>query len=158
VLKIRKYEEKDFPSYVATLERTTNFGKDAEKELKAMLAKVDRNQIWVSEKDGKAVGFMILTVNDDGSLEVDWLDIHPSHQRKGVGTLLMKKATEIAKKKGISSLSVHTSLSNDKMIKFLIKNKFKTVERIKDFYGEGKDALHTRRIIMMRVDRNDRLM
>jgi len=31
------------------------------------------------------------------------------------------------------------------MIKFSIKNGFKIVERIKNFYGEGKDALRLKK-------------
>jgi len=43
---------------------------------------------------------MILTPNIDGSLEVDWLDVHPDFQRGGIDTSLVKKAVEVAKEKG----------------------------------------------------------
>ncbi len=93
----------------------------------------------------KAVGFMILTQNTDSSLEVDWLDVHPNFQRKGVGTLLVKKAEEVAKEKGFKFLSVHTHVENEKMIQFSIKNGFEIIERIRNFYGEGKDTVHLKK-------------
>lgn len=144
--KVRCYENDDFADYVATLEKTTSWGKEAENELKGMLTKVSREQIWVVDIDGKAVGFMILTENDDGSLEIDWLDVHPDFQRRSIGSALVKKACRIAKEKKKPSLSIHTSVNNEKMIKFSIKNGFEVVEQLKDFYGSQKDALRLKKI------------
>jgi ribosomal protein S18 acetylase RimI-like enzyme len=139
--KIRRYEDRDFAEYASTLEKTTSWGKEARDELRAMLAKVSKEQIGIAEVDGRAVGFMILTSNDDCSLEVDWLDVHPDFQRRGIGTILVKKAVEIAKEKNCGFLSVHTWETNEKMMTFSIKNGFKIVECLRNFYGEGKDAL-----------------
>ena len=142
MLKIRWYEERDFRAYVGTLEKTTNWGDAAEEELAARIQKMtERDEIWVAEADSKAVGFMILTPNDDGTLEVDWLDVHPYFQRKAVATSLVAKAEEIAKAKKVEALSVHTWMENKKMLAFLEKNGFKLFEKIADFYGKGKDAL-----------------
>jgi len=145
MLHIRRYEDKDFNDYVATLEKTTSLGEETQSELEAMLNKVNKEHIWVAELNKKAVGFMILTQNTDGSLEVDWLDVHPDFQRKGIGTLLVKKACEVAKEKEFKILSVHTHEKNEKMMQFSIKNGFEMVERIRNFYGEGKDALHLKK-------------
>jgi GNAT superfamily N-acetyltransferase len=38
---------------------------------------------------------MIVSPNNDGSLEVDWLDVLPDFQRIGIGTLLVEKAAKI---------------------------------------------------------------
>lgn len=145
--KIRRYEERDFAEYASTLEKTTSWGKEARDELRAMLAKVNKEQIWVAEVDRRAVGFMILTLNDDGSLEVDWLDVHPSFQHMGVGTSLVKKAVKIAKARKMQALSVHTWPTNEKMINFSSKNGFEISERIKHFYGKGRDALRLKKTV-----------
>ena len=140
--KIRRYEERDFGAYVDTLEKTTSWGDDAEEELAARIQKMtDKDEIWVAEADGKAVGFMILTPNNDGTLEIDWLDVHPEFQRKAIATNLVAKAEEVAKTRKAEALSVHTWGENKKMIAFLKKNGFKVFKRIPNFYGEGKDAL-----------------
>lgn len=141
-MKIRRYEERDFRAYASTLEKTMNLGDEAEEELAAMIRKMtEKDEIWVAETDAKAVGFMILTLNDDGTLEINWLDVHPEFQRKKVATKLVAKAAEIAKAKKIEALSVHTSVENKKMIAFLKTNEFEVFKRIPDFYGKGKDAL-----------------
>jgi ribosomal protein S18 acetylase RimI-like enzyme len=148
VRKIRRYEKRDFSDYVATLEKTTNWGKEAGEELESRMSKLTQgDQVWVAELDAKAYGFMILTSNNDDSLEVDWLDVNPSVQRKGLGTLLLEKAEEIANAERIQALSVHTQVSNKQMIAFSLKNGFKASERIKDFYGKRKDALRFKKTV-----------
>jgi len=142
MLKIRRYEKRDFRAYVSTLEKTTNWGNEAEQELNARLHKMtEKEEIWVAEADAQAVGFMILSPNNDGTLEIDWLDVDPNFQRKAVATSLVAKAAEIAKAKKVEALSVHTSVENKNMIVFLRRNGFEVFERVSDFYGEGKDAL-----------------
>ncbi len=142
MLKIRRYEERDFRAYVGTLEKTMNLGDEAEEELAARIQKMtEKDEIWVAEADAKAVGFMILTPNNDGTLEIDWLDVHPEFQRRKVATNLVEKAAEVAEAKKVEALSVHTSVENRKMIAFLKTNEFEVFKRIPDFYGKGKDAL-----------------
>jgi hypothetical protein len=40
VRKIRRYEKRDFSDYVATLKKTTNWGKEAGEELEARMNKL----------------------------------------------------------------------------------------------------------------------
>jgi ribosomal protein S18 acetylase RimI-like enzyme len=145
-LKIRRYVEQDFRAYVGTLEKTTSWGDEAEEELAARIGKMtEKDEIWVAEADAEAVGFMILTPNDDGTLEIDWLDVHPEFQRRKVATNLVARAAGVAKAKKVEALSVHTSVENKNMIAFLRRNGFEVFQRITDFYGKGKDALRYRK-------------
>lgn len=147
--KIRRYESRDFVDYAATLEKTSTWERKAAAELKARLEKLKRReQVWVAEVGTRGVGFMILSPNNDGSLEVDWLDVHPDFQRTGIGTLLVEKAAKIAKAKKMKALSVHTWETNQKMLDFSAKNGFQVLERIKGFYGRGKDALRLKKEIL----------
>jgi len=146
--RIRRYQTRDFVDYAATLEKTSNWGKKAPAELKARLEKLTRkDQVWVAEIETRCVGFMILTPNADGSLEVDWLDVHPDFQRTGIGTLLVDKALKVAKARGFQALSIRTQVKNEKAIGFATKNGFETFEKIKDFYGKRKEALRLKKII-----------
>jgi ribosomal protein S18 acetylase RimI-like enzyme len=147
--KIRRYESRDFVDYAATLEKTSTWERKAAAELKARLEKLKRReQVWVAEVGTRGVGFMIVSPNNDGSLEVDWLDVHPDFQRTGIGTLLVEKAAKIAKAKKMKALSVHTWETNQKMLDFSAKNGFQVLERIKGFYGRGKDALRLKKEIL----------
>jgi ribosomal protein S18 acetylase RimI-like enzyme len=107
-----------------------------------------REQVWVAEIESRAVGFMILVPNKDGSLEIDWLDVHPDFQRMGIGASLVDKAAKVARKKKLEALSVHTWEKNKKMVGFTFKNRFEVYGRIKDFYGKGKDALHFKKRVV----------
>jgi len=147
--KIRRYESRDFVDYAATLEKTSTWERKAAAELKARLEKLTRReQVWVAEVGTRGVGFMIVSPNNDGSLEVDWLDVHPDFQRTSIGTLLVEKAAKIAKAKKMKALSVHTWETNQKMLDFSAKNGFQVLERIKGFYGRGKDALRLKKEIL----------
>jgi ribosomal protein S18 acetylase RimI-like enzyme len=147
--KIRRYESRDFVDYAATLEKTSTWERKAAAELKARLEKLKRReQVWVAEVGTRGVGFMIVSPNNDGSLEVDWLDVHPDFQRTGIGALLVEKAAKIAKAKKMKALSVHTWETNQKMLDFSAKNGFQVLERIKGFYGRGKDALRLKKEIL----------
>jgi ribosomal protein S18 acetylase RimI-like enzyme len=147
--KIRRYESRDFVDYAATLEKTSTWERKAAAELKARLEKLKRReQVWVAEVGTRGVGFMIVSPNNDGSLEVDWLDVHPDFQRTGIGTLLVEKAAKIVKAKKMKALSVHTWETNQKMLDFSAKNGFQVLERIKGFYGRGKDALRLKKEIL----------
>ena len=147
--KIRRYESRDFVDYAATLEKTSTWERKAAAELKARLEKLKRReQVWVAEVGTRGVGFMIVSPNNDGSLEVDWLDVHPDFQRTSIGTLLVEKAAKIAKAKKMKALSVHTWETNQKMLDFSAKNGFQVLERIKGFYGRGKDALRLKKEIL----------
>ncbi|MFZ1039515.1 MAG: GNAT family N-acetyltransferase, partial [Candidatus Bathyarchaeia archaeon] len=140
---------RDFVDYAATLEKTSTWERKAAAELKARLEKLKRReQVWVAEVGTRGVGFMIVSPNNDGSLEVDWLDVHPDFQRTGIGTLLVEKAAKIAKAKKMKALSVHTWETNQKMLDFSAKNGFQVLERIKGFYGRGKDALRLKKEIL----------
>jgi len=146
--KIRRYESRDFVDYVIALEKTTSWGRRSGSELKARLEKLtSKDQVWVAEIDSRAIGFMILVPKSDGSLEVDWLDVHPDFQRMEVGTLLVKKAVKIAMARKMQALSIHTWPTNEKMINFALKNGFEVFERIRNFYGRKKDAIHLRKRI-----------
>jgi ribosomal protein S18 acetylase RimI-like enzyme len=146
--RIRRYQTIDFVDYAATLEKTSNWGKKASGELEARLEKLTRkDQVWVAEIETRCVGFMILTPNDDGSLEVDWFDVHPGFQRTGIGTLLIDKALKVAKARGFRALSIHVQVKKEKAIGFATKNGFETFEKIKDFSGKREDALRLKKVI-----------
>jgi ribosomal protein S18 acetylase RimI-like enzyme len=146
--RVRKYRSRDFVDYVATLEKTSGYGKESASELEAVLEKTEgKGEVWVAEVSGRAVGFMILTPNDDDSLEVDWLDVHPDFQRMGIGTQLICKAAKVAIARKRLALSVHTWETNQKMLGCAHKNGFEAYERRKDFYGKGKDAIRLKKRI-----------
>lgn len=149
--KIRRCEGRDFHDYISILEKTWPLPREsAEKTIRKRLKTLNEKgeQIWTAEIDGKAVGFMLIYFENPPSppelglkgewLVIDWFDVHPDSQHKGLGTPLLKKAEHIAQNKGVSAIYTVTAVDNEKMLNFSRKNGFKIRKRMKDFWGIGK--------------------
>lgn len=149
-IKIRRYEDRDFNEYVSILEKTWPLPrKDSEETVRKRLETLSERgeQIWAAEVNGKTVGFMLIYFENPPSspelglegewLVIDWFDVHPDFQHKGLGTLLLKRAEQIAQNKDVSSIYAVTSVDNEKMLNFSRKNGFKIIKRMKDFWGKG---------------------
>jgi len=149
-VKIRRYEDRDFNDYASVLEKTWPQSlKGAEGLIRKRLETLNEKgeQIWTAEIDGKAVGFMLIYFENppcppelglEGEwLVIDWFDVHPDFQRKGLGTLLLKTAEQIAQNKNVSSIYTVIAVDNEKMINFSRKNGFKISKQMKDFWGRG---------------------
>ncbi len=149
-VKIRRYKDCDFNDYVSILEKTwPQSHEDAKETIENRLKTLEDKgeQIWIAEIDGKAVGFILIYFENPPSppelglegewLVVDWFDVHPDFQRKGLGTLLLKKAEQIAKRRNVSAIYAVTAVDNEKMLNFSRKNRLKIIKRMKDFWGKG---------------------
>ncbi len=109
----------------------------------------ENEEIWVAEVEGKAVGFMLLGVTKvwghkgeafkSEAVGIDWFDVHPDFQRKGIGNRLLRKAEERAIDKKLSHIFMHTSTRNLEMINFASKNGFSFVKYFKEFWGKGTE-------------------
>jgi len=109
--------------------------------------KEGKEELWVAEVDGKAVGFMSLEFTkvwgrkgeafEEEAVGIDWFDVSPEFQGKGIGRELLLKAEERGKERGLTMLFTHTSVKNLDMINFASKNGFRFSEYLKDFWGEG---------------------
>lgn len=87
---------------------------DSEETIRRRLETLDEKgeQIWTAEVDGKAVAFMLIYFENppcppelelkDEWLVIDWFDVHPNFQRRGLGALLLKAAEQIALNKDVS--------------------------------------------------------
>lgn len=160
-VEIRQYDGCDFNDYVSVLEKTWPLlRKDAEETVRRRIGTLDEKgeQVWTIEAEGKAVGFMLIYFENPPSplklglegkwLVIDWLDIHPEFQRRGLGTRLLKKAEQIARDRGVSTIYAVTAVGNEKMLNFSQKNGFKVSKRMKDFWGLGTgDAFLVTRIV-----------
>ncbi len=151
---VRPYADRDFDDYADTLLRTMpcanheEAGKSAEDAVKRSTT---GEELWVAELDGRAVGFILLdftrvwghkgeSFKEEGVC-IDWLDVNPDFQRKGIGEELIRKAEARASQKRLDLLFAHTTVDNNAMMGFASKNGFKVTKRIGEFWGEGtKDA------------------
>lgn len=95
---------------------------------------------YVAEKDGEIVGYIILHLYEKG-VHIINIAVKKNQRRKGIGSMLIKKAEEIAIERNIPLLVLEVRVSNTPAIQLYKKLNFETVHILKDFYGNKEDAL-----------------
>jgi len=149
---IRLYQDRDFVEYAETLLRTWPCQDLHEARENVAIAvkhaKMNGNEeIWVAEVEGRAVGFVLLGFTkvwghkgeafEDEAVGIDWFDVHPDFQGKGIAEGLLLKAEERGRQKGLSHIFMYTSVRNLAMVNFASKNGFKFAKYLVEFWGKG---------------------
>ncbi|QIW24887.1 GNAT family N-acetyltransferase [Sulfolobus sp. S-194] len=109
--------------------RFFTFHKLTEEEAKK-IAETKEHYTVIAEIDGKIVGEA--SIYFDGEFAVV---VHPDYRRLGIGTELVKKLIEFAKKTGIKRVRFYTLPENYPMIKIGKKLGFKIIEREDEVYA-----------------------
>ncbi|MHC1591103.1 MAG: ribosomal protein S18-alanine N-acetyltransferase [Candidatus Helarchaeales archaeon] len=99
--------------------------------------------VLVAEMDGEIVGFTIGINKGNDFGHVISIAVDPSHQRKGLGQLLLK---ELCKKLACKKVELEVAESNIVARKFYEKFGFVSEKRLERYYSNGEDA------ILMRLD------
>lgn len=69
------------------------------------------------------------------------LTVVPELRRHGIGTMLMTKFLEEARRKGAKVLTLEVRRGNVQALEFYSKFNFMLVGEIKGYYNDGEDAL-----------------
>jgi len=143
-IDIRPFQQSDYELYAETLRLTLPCDdiEEAKKNVDIAMNRIKNKnrELWVAEENSTAIGFMLLEFEPKShNIEIDWFDVHPDHQRIGVGTVLVKKAEERARNLGYKTISLHTAVSNRKMRSFGRKNEFNEESRLPEFWGESTE-------------------
>jgi len=71
---------------------------------------IERGQVMIAELDGRVAGFAVVLAERDNA-ELDGLFVDPEFWRQGVGAALVEAATQEARRRGLSLLTVVASPS-----------------------------------------------
>lgn len=146
-LRIREFRDSDSEDYAMTLLLTLpcddmEEARENVRTIKSRSAQ-DARELWIAEVNGVGIGFMLLEFKEETrNVEIDWLDVHPCHQRQGVGHELVLRAQERARAASYMSLTMHTASSNDEMREFARRHGFVESEVLSGFWGEGTEDAH----------------
>lgn len=131
-MTIRPLRQKDIP--VCAQMVTTNFTKKYTQasidEMEAMFYnKGPRPKFFVATERGQVIGMAAYTISwmDYSMCEIIWLNVEPTHQRRGIGTALTEALIrQIKKKKEIKAILLSTTkpLFYKKRFGFKILSKF----------------------------------
>lgn len=127
-LELRLFREADFDAVVRLWHETkraaypylpTEQARSREEDAGFFRERIlPRCAVWIAETDGAPVGFLALADS-----YVDRLYVHPAHQRRGVGSLLLRKALELSS----AGVELHTHQQNVSARAFYEKHGFRAV-------------------------------
>ena len=117
-MEIREYKEEDEKEVIAlwSLCDLVVPWNDPKKDIERKL-KVDRDLFLIIKEPEMIIGTVM------GGYEghrgwINYLTVHPQHQRKGVGTLLMKEVEKRIKSKGCPKINLQVRESNTEVLSF----------------------------------------
>lgn len=98
-------------------------------------------QIVVAESGGRIVGFASVRRLERGDGELSAMVVLESETGKGIGTRLIRKSLESAKRRGCRSLVVKTEESNGRAIRFYKSAGFIEAGKVQEKIGRTKVSL-----------------
>lgn len=127
---------------------TGNFNSD---EIKIAMELID---VYINEPDQKDYEIFVDADDDNvitgyvcigprpltvGTYDLYWIAVNPNVQSKGIGSKLIQYIENYLKEKSVRLILIETSgkLSYEKERKFYLKNLYKELVEIKDFYNVG---------------------
>lgn len=145
---IRKLLNTDRNVIEKILVDTGNFNSD---EIKIAMELID---VYVNEPDQKDYEIFVDADDDNaitgyvcigprpltvGTYDLYWIAVNPNVQSKGIGSKLIQYIENYLKEKSVRLILIETSgkLSYEKERKFYLKNLYKELVEIKDFYNVG---------------------
>lgn len=149
---VRQYKDGDLEDYANVLVRTWPLDnvQEARESIQKEVNKTKtdkKNEIWVAEIGGRAVGFITIAFTrfwgnsgesfGNEGVGIDWFDVNPDFQRKGIGKNLIRKTEERGREMKLSMIFMNTSVKNLSAINFASVNGFRFEKYVEDFWGKG---------------------
>ena len=112
---------------------------------KRFLTKILRNsrtRIVIAEKGREILGFASIRRIGRGKAELSGVVVRESEAGKGIGTRLVRKASDAAIALGITKMTVKTEAFNKRAIRFYTKNEFVETGRATERVGKRSVPVH----------------
>ncbi len=112
------------------------------KDTKKMIEKWFKSgDVLVVEKGGGVIGYLYGERRNHSIYEVKYIGVKKQYHRRGIGTALILKVKEMAKKKGFRKLGLFVEENNEKAISFYRKLGFLISGFIVDYYSWHSSAI-----------------
>ncbi|PMP67704.1 MAG: ribosomal-protein-alanine N-acetyltransferase [Thermodesulfobacterium geofontis] len=103
------------------------------------------SKIWVLKREEEIIGYLIFrAINPE--IEIFRIGIKKNYQKKGVGTQIMQKLIEFAKKENISKIFLEVKVSNLPAYSFYKKLGFEEIYRRKNYYNNEEAIVMAKEI------------
>lgn len=126
-MKIRPYTDQDYPSIEAILKANKMHDEvwDHRDNLASMISR-DPESVLVAEIDGEIVGNVIITDYGNNVSYLFRLSVKDSYKKQGVGTLLLKEAEALLKKRGTKEIALVVHAERDDLKAYYEKRGYST--------------------------------
>jgi len=116
-------------------------GEDPGRGFDVYISRPDRKGTWVALVDGQIVGFtgLLASVDEEGMGEIEPVVVKSEFRRQGIGTALVQRVTQRAKKAGVRFLSVRPVARNKSAVAFFVKLGFETLGHV-DLFQDLKES------------------
>ncbi|MCD6428883.1 MAG: ribosomal protein S18-alanine N-acetyltransferase [Desulfurococcales archaeon] len=94
----------------------------------------------VAECNNSIVGYVVGSVDSDGSGHVISLAVHPSYRGRGVGRRLLLALEKVMKENGIHRVKLEVSVNNRSALALYKSVGYKVVGLRRNYYPDGSDA------------------
>ncbi len=112
----------------------------ADETVEAINKYISDSEIYVFEKDEKIIALYVLKVLDNERIEIKNIAVEDSFQGKGIGSLLLRDASERATKRGFKFLFIGTGDASIKQLYLYQKEGFEMSKIIKNFFIDNYPA------------------
>lgn len=110
-------------------------------QLKYLLLKA-RSVVLVAG-DGGIIGSIIVLLRENiRNARIYSLNVHPVHRRQGIAGMLMDKAMELLKEKGVKKITLEVGVNNKPAQNLYASKGFVADKKLCNYYKNGDDALH----------------
>jgi GNAT superfamily N-acetyltransferase len=106
----------------------------ADETIEAIDRYVFDSEIYVYELEGQMIGLYVLYPLNDRESEIKNIAVTPGFQGKGVGSLLLRHAVDVALHRGFSRIIIGTGDVLHRQIALYQRMGFEIYDRKKDFY------------------------
>ena len=110
---------------------------DADPSIEVISTYLDSSEIYVALLGNEIIGTFVLYPVDDHTLEIKNIAVDEKYQRKGIGKLLLKNATQVALSKGIKKIEIATSNASFEALSLYQKTGFDMETIRKNFILEN---------------------
>ena len=88
--------------------------------------------------DGEEISGVICVTVKNSNMVIDQLGVSPTHQGSGVGAWILQQIEQVARRKGVQTLSLQTAEIMDDLLRFYTKHGF--IESHRALPDHGDDA------------------
>ncbi len=151
MLPIRRVSNQDFDDILALARRTGIFDSREIAVVKELLeielgnARQKDYHSFVAQADGDVVGFACYgpAPMTDGTYDLYWIFVHPDHQRRAVGSLLLQEVEKDIRRSKGRMLMVDTSSTRPYLParRFYKNHGFERAAKVEDYYGPGDSRI-----------------